>query len=232
MKRIVKLQILLVALLAMQAAYGAVIEISEMNVTVQVAEKAHFRYEITLKNMIDKPLVPGISELRLQKVESQRLLILPLPFGEKRCGVDVENLRAYSGNMNFRSYYEKHGDYSSVYYEIWYPIEPHGEKKVVLEFDADLVDSGILFKSVTFPVGGDTDIRSLNVTFSSDWNLCYREGDASSVPANHIAFFTAEFSIIPLPVLPIRGYLLFWGFLLVFVLVAIVILRKRKNMRT
>jgi len=222
----VKFLILLITLLLIQPAFGAVMEISEMKISVHVAEKAHFKYEITLKNLIDKPLVPGISELRLQKVENLKLLVFPLPLGEKRAGVDIENLRAYSGNMNFKSYYEKHEEYSSIYYEIWYPIEPLGEKKIVVEFDADIVDRGLLFKSITFPVGSDIDVRDLQISISSDWNLCYREGEVKSIPANHIAFFAAEFSLLPLPMLPIRGYLFFWGIVFTVALLAFLIRKK------
>uniref|UniRef100_A0A7J2TKC6 DUF2207 domain-containing protein n=1 Tax=Archaeoglobus fulgidus TaxID=2234 RepID=A0A7J2TKC6_ARCFL len=221
-----KFLILLITLLLIQPAFGAVMEISEMKISVHVAEKAHFKYEITLKNLIDKPLVPGISELRLQKVENLKLLVFPLPLGEKRAGVDIENLRAYSGNMNFKSYYEKHEEYSSIYYEIWYPIEPLGEKKIVVEFDADIVDRGLLFKSITFPVGSDIDVRDLQISISSDWNLCYREGEVKSIPANHIAFFAAEFSLLPLPMLPIRGYLFFWGIVFTVALLAFLIRKK------
>ncbi len=222
-----KFLILLIALLAIQTASGAVIEISDMKISVHVAEKAHFKYEITLKNLIDKPLVPGISEIRLQKVESPRLLIFPIPFGEKREAVEIENLKAYSGKMNFRSYYEKKDDYSAIYYEIWYPIEPNSEINVVVEFDAEMVDKGLLFKSITFPVGGDIDAKNIQISISSDWNLCYREGEISSLPANHIAFLTAEFSILPLPVLPVRGYLFLWAIVFLFSILAIFIWGKR-----
>jgi hypothetical protein len=218
--------ILLLILLLAPAAQGAVLEISDMKITVHVAEKAHFKYEITLRNLIDKPLVPGVSELRLQKVENPKFLIFPIPIGERRGEVDVENLKAYSGNMNFKSYYEKHGDYSSIYYEIWYPIEPLGERTVVVEFDADIVEKGLLFKSITFPVGSDIEVRNLQISISSDWNLCYREGDAKSIPANHIAFFTAEFSMLPLPSLPTRGYVLFWITVLALALAVLFVIRR------
>ena len=216
----------LIILLLAHTASGAVIEISEMNVHVHIAEKAHFRYEITLKNLIDKPLVPGISEIRIQKVESPRLLIFPLPIGESRKDVEIENLKAYSDNMQLKSYYEKHGDYSSIYYEFWYPIEPFGERKVVVEFDADIVDKGLLFKSITFPVGSDIDVKKLQTSITSDWNLCYTEGKIETIPANHIAFFTAEFSLLPLPMLPFRGYLLFWGIVLAAAIAVIFIARR------
>ena len=217
--------ILLLILLLAPAAQGAVLEISDMKITVHVAEKAHFKYEITLRNLIDKPLVSGVSELRLQKVENPNFLIFPIPIGERRGEVDVENLKAYSGNMNFKSYYEKCEDYSSIYYEIWYPIEPFGERTVVVEFDADIVEKGLLFKSITFPVGSDIEVKNLQISISSDWNLCYREGDTKYISNNHITFFTVEFSMLPFPLLPSRGYVLFWGTVLALGLIILLVIR-------
>ncbi|MFN3383461.1 MAG: hypothetical protein ACK401_01025 [Archaeoglobaceae archaeon] len=214
-------------ILSSQVAFGGVLEIEEMKVSVFVTEKAHLKYEIKLKNKIDKPIVPGISELRLQKVENPKLLFFSIPIGEYRKAVEVENLKAYSGNLNFKSSTEHFNDYTAIYYEVWYPIEPYGERVVTIEFDANLVDHGLIFKSITIPVGGDVDVRSLDLDISSDWKLCYFEGIVDSVPANHIAFITAEFSILPLPLLPFRGYVLFWGSLMILIAVlALVLVRK------
>lgn len=202
-------------ILCTQTALAGVLEIEEMKVSVFVTDKAHVKYELKLRNTIDKPLVPGISELRLQKVENTKILFLPIPIGEQRKAVEIENLRAYSGNLNFKTSVEHFSDYTTIYYEVWYPIEPFGERTVTIEFDADLVDRGLVFKSVTIPVGGDVDIKRLDLNINSDWRLCYFEGDVRSVPANHIAFLTAEFTILPLPLLPLRGYVLFWGSLVI-----------------
>ncbi len=223
-----KLWIIAVMLiLSSQVALGGVLEIEEMKVYVFATEKAHVKYEIKLRNKIDKPLVPGISELRLQKVENPKLLFFSIPIGEYRKAVEVENLKAYSGNLNFKASVEHFNDYTTIYYEVWYPIEPYGERVVTIEFDANLVDHGLIFKSITIPVGGDIDVKRLDLDISSHWKLCYLEGVVESVPANHIAFITAEFSILPLPLLPFRGYILFWGSLLILIAVlALLLMRK------
>lgn len=194
-------------------------EISEMKVEIFVAEKAHFKYELTLKNLVNNPVVFGDSEIRLQKVEPVKFLI-PIPFTERTSAVVVENLRAYSENMNFQTEFENAGDYSVIHYRVWYPVEPQGTMKVIIEFDADIVDKGLIFKSITVPVGGDFDIKNVEILVNSDWHLCYFEEGARKVPAGSITFYTAEFSALPLPMLPVRGYVLFWG----IVIAAIVIL--------
>lgn len=222
-----RLFLILLILLIVSVSAQKVEEITNLNLTVLVDSKAHLKYEFTLKNLIDKPLVPGIAELRLQKVEPFKPLGIPIPFTEQRSAVKVENLRAYSGNMNFKTSFEEKEDFSVIYYEIWYPIEPYGEMRVVIEFDADLVDRGILFKSVTVPVGGDLDIKNINLDIRADWSTCYIEPkELKSIPADHLAFVTAEFSLLPLPMLPLRGYIVFWGFVLLALGIAIFLKRR------
>ncbi|MCS7144787.1 MAG: hypothetical protein NZ879_07185 [Archaeoglobaceae archaeon] len=222
------LHILILIALLISSGSAGVIEISKMEISVNVTDKAHLKYDITFRNLIDKPLVPGISELRLQKIESTKILFFPIPFGEQRKALNVENLKVYSGEMNFKAYSENHGNYSTIYYEIWYPIEPFGDKSVTIEFDADAVDKGILFKSITIPIGGDIDIKNVEILLNSDWKLCYREGDIRMVPAEHLTFLTAEFSLLPLPMLPIRGYFLFWGTLIAILGIMAILVAKRK----
>ncbi|MCX8172349.1 MAG: hypothetical protein N3D09_01885 [Archaeoglobaceae archaeon] len=211
----------------LQSVSAGVLEISDMKVSIYVGEKANFKYNLTIKNLIDKPIVPGISEIRLQKLETAKILVFPLPFGEERRAAKVENLKAYSGNMNFKIYSETHGNYTAIYYEVWYPIEPYGEKDLTIEFEADLVDKGLLFKSISIPFGSDTDIKRLELNFSSDWKLCYLEGDIRSIPANHLAFVTAEFSLLPLPMLPLRGSTLFWGMLILLIFISAIFLVRK-----
>lgn len=210
-----------------QTAMGEVLEIEEMKISVFVTDNAHMKYEIKLKNKIDKPIVPGVFEMRLQKVENLKFFFLSIPSGYEK-PVEIENLRAYSGNMNFKTSVEHLKNYTSLYYEIWYPIEPYGTMDVTLEFDADLVDHGFIFKSITIPIGGDTDIRRIEFEINSDWKLCYLEGKVKSLPANHIAFITAEFSLLPLPLLHFRAYVIFWTSLIILIaMIGYLVLRRK-----
>lgn len=76
----------------------------------------------------------------------------------------------------------------------------------------------------------------MEITINSDWNLCYADpkpiGNGvlwrGSIPSGSIAFYTAEFSILPLPLLPVRGYIVFWGSLLAIMLISTIIGLRRK----
>ncbi|WP_202318556.1 hypothetical protein [Archaeoglobus neptunius] len=234
MRKLAVLLLVLIAIPAVQAS--SVEEISNFKITVKIDGTAHVRYDITIKNLIDKPVVPGIGEIRLQKVQPLKIGFLSLPFTEERVPVKVRNLKVYSEGKEFKSSVEDRGDYTTIVYEIWYPIEPHKSLNFTVEYDADIVDSGILFKSVTIPVGADTNIRKLEINVDSSWKLCYTEPKSSgsnplwtgSIPAGGIAFYTAEFSILPLPMLPVRGYIAFWGTLLFLFAISAIAGLKRK----
>ncbi len=211
--------ILLIFLLFPVSAQQQVEEISKMKVTVTLNGKAHVRYDITIRNLVDNPLVPGIGEIRLQKLQPLKLGPISLPLTEERVPVSVENVKVYSGNKRFRASVENAGDYTVVRYEIWYPIEPKGYMNFTVEFDADVVDEGLLFRAITIPVGTEMNIRKLEVIVipPEGWHLSYAEPPLNggkwelSVPPHHIVFLTAEYSKLPLPQMPVRGYLLFWG---------------------
>jgi hypothetical protein len=232
--RLIAAIILMLTMFTATAQPIKVEEISSYRMDVQVSDTTHIKSEITLKNLIDKPLVPGIGEIRLQKVHPEKLLFFSIPFTEIREPVEVKNVKAYSGKTNFNTKVEVREDYTVIYYEIWHPIEPSGEFTFTIEFDADLIEKGILFKTISIPVGADVDIKQLEINVNSDWKICYAEPEMenswkASIPANHIAFFTAEFSLLPLPMLPVRGYLVFWGTILVVTLILAVLGLKRRK---
>lgn len=235
---LIALFILISAVAKSNAVIIKVVEISNYRMTVN-ADSGHVKCEITIKNLVNNPVVPGIGELRLQKQEPKKLLIFPIPNTNIAKAVNVSNVKAYSGKTSIpvKVIYKK--DYTVIQYEIWTPIEPKGSYTFTIEFDApELIDRGILFKSITIPVGADVDIANLELKPISSWHLCYANPKINSdrwiarIPADHIAFFTVEFSMLPLPMLPIRGYIAFWGILiLAIIIIAVVIRLKRQNVQ-
>ena len=228
--------ILIAMLIAMLPVNGAVEEISNLKIHVKINDSTHVRSEITIKNIVNNPIVPGVGEIRLQKVSSKKIWIIPIPFTEERSAISVKNVKAFTSDgrkIDTDVLYAE--EYTVIQYQIWYPIEPQKVFTFYIEYDSpDLIDRGILFKSVTIPVGADVGIERLEMSVDSDWKLCYANPKMSSgewtarIPANSIAFFTAEFSILPLPILPVRGYILFWGLILAFtIFIAILTWRKR-----
>jgi hypothetical protein len=205
-------------------------EITNCVIDVNVTnDGVYIKNAVTLKNIIDKPLVPGIGELRLQKATPEKIGIIPIPFTEKRCPVKVENVKAYTSDgrtINVRVIYKE--NYTVIEYQIWYPIEPKEELTFVIEFySPDMVERGILFKDISFPVGADVDIKNIEVNFHSNWNLVYIENTKGAIPAKHMVFFTAEFSILPLPNVGIKWSVTFWTAVTAVAIILAVQIRRR-----
>lgn len=148
-------------------------EISDYKIYINITSDSdvEVKNEITLRNLIDKPLVPGIGEIRLQKSHPMKVGFISVPFTEVKEKVKVKDVRGYSGKTNINVRVEDEGDYTSIFYEIWQPIEPKGEYKFIIEYSADLIERGIFFKTLKMPVGSDVDIRNLEIFVNSDWRL-------------------------------------------------------------
>ncbi|WP_457555069.1 hypothetical protein [Candidatus Pyrohabitans sp.] len=207
-----------------------VISISNYTLDVKVGEKVAVKNTITVKNLIGSPIVPGIGEIRLQKRSPTKVLFFSIPFTENPEPVSVNGVRAYTGDgkqipVNVTS----EGDYTSIRYEIWYPVEPGREFTFVVEYESEeLAERGILFSDVSIPVGSDMEIQSINARFhpASGWKMVYSGRAPGRLPAGGIAFYTAEFSPLPLPDVGIRWSVFLWSLVLLLSLVVFTYITK------
>ncbi|AEF96839.1 hypothetical protein [Methanotorris igneus] len=218
----IKIKYLLILLLlsigVSQSAYADVTKISYYNMSVNVdSNPSHVVNTITIQNLVKYPLVLGIGELRLQKQTPKKLWIIPIPFTESKEPIKVKNLKGYyyyGGTKTDMDTKVKYFDnYTVIYYEIWEPIDPKGNITLVIEYDAeDIVDNGLLFKTVSIPVGCDMEIDNFNINFkSSEYKTYQNPADKNMhIPKNTLFMINAEFSILPFPELPTYGYVLFW----------------------
>jgi len=227
-----KLLIIIFFILSLVQSHADVIKISNFTVCVDIdREPQHITYNITLQNLKDNPIVPGIVEFRLQKQGSKKLWIIPLPFTKEIVPVKVENLTGYYSfdgehKVPMKTYVEYYDNYSVIKYEIWEPIEKKGNVHIFIEYDADILDKGLLFKTLSLPIGCNMDIDHLHVKFITSCSQTYQDppGNDFRVPKDTLLIINTEFSIIPLPKLPTYGYIVFW--LSVFVILFIILVYK------
>jgi hypothetical protein len=227
--KMMKKFILIVVLTAfITQSYADVEKISDYSIVVDVDENpANIKDVITIQNLVDYPLVPGIGELRLQKQGPKKLGIIPIPFTKENAPIEVQNLKGYYSlgggkTTPMKTYVKYYENYSIIYYEIWEPIEKKGNITIIIEYNADVVDSGVLFKTVSIPIGCDMDIDNLNIKFNSKCSQTYQEPQGSNfrVPKNTLFIVNSEFSVLPLPKLPTYGYVLLW--LMIFAVLSII----------
>ena len=122
-----------------------------------------------------------------------------------------------------------------IQYGAWVPIGACQSITVVLEYDSpDIVDNGLLFNTVQYPFTSssipvekavvEANIDNGHVTYSSQspsingstyvWEKSQLGMDSWS------AGF--EYSILPLPILPISGSMLLWGIIIFLCLIWVV----------
>jgi hypothetical protein len=223
-----------IILMLIPSIFADVEEISNYNLTVDLSNE-HITNVITIKNIANYPIVPGIGELRLQKEEIKRFLIIPIPFIKEKKPIEIENLKGYyiinnqEHNLDVNVSYKD--SYSVIEYQIWEPIDKGEEITLVIEYNADVVDDGILFKTVTIPVGCDLNIKRFNINFKTNYHLTYQEpsGNSFQIPKNRLLIIKAEFSILPLPKLPIYGHVLFWLAVIVILIAIFVFIELRRR---
>ncbi|WP_456416269.1 hypothetical protein [Methanocaldococcus sp.] len=224
-------------LVLMSPVFADVEEISNYKMIVDLTKNPpHIINIITIKNIAKYPIVPGFGELRLQKEVPKKILIIPIPSKNEKKPVKIENLKGYYiiGNkkypMEVNVSYK--GTYTVIEYQIWRPIESGKNVTLVIEYDANIVNNGILFKTISIPVGCDLNIKKFNIIFKSPYHLTYLEPDGKNfqIPKDKLFIIKAEFSILPLPRLPTYGYILFWlTILMIFVILMVYIELRLKN---
>ena len=117
----------------------------------------------------------------------------------------------------------------------WVPIEANGTLTVILSYNSpDIVDKGIFFNTVEYPFSTSsipTDKEIIEATInghatyfsqtpaSSDNTYVWENDNVdASTPWN----VNMEYSMLPLPLLPISSSMIFWGIILLICLIWVV----------
>ncbi len=224
----------------MHAAHAApqplvVVEVfKEDRVRLDIGDTTHVTRILTIENKINRSVVPGTITLELQKQTPDRLGPVSIPFTSVVKPMNVTNVRAKMGGgttINDVRVTET-GNSTVIQYGAWVPIEPYGTLTVILEYDSpDIVEKGLLFNTVQYPFTASSipveravvEVKVDNgyVTYASEppavngasyvW-----EKQQPGMGSWGVAF---EYSILPLPLLPISGGALLWGAIIIICLI-------------
>ncbi len=209
-----------------------------LNVVVRALSDGSIEVELTatLKNEGKVVVVPGYGRIPLKVSQQERALgLLPLP-SERTVNGSVEVLEAVNVDTgrNVEALVVVENGTQVIRYALWQPLKPGETSRLRLVFRIDgVVGKGILFDELSFSIGPlsnyvrEGSLRvvppdGLTVTFSDPPS---GEGvwDLSGTGPERSFEVTVEFSALPLPRLPVHGYLVVWGGLIVLVLALILI---------
>ncbi len=202
---------------------------SEDRVHLDIGDTTHVTRTLVIKNEIDRPIVPGIITLELQKQSPEKIGPVAIPFTTVVRPLKVMNAKARMGDgTEIKDVKVTETNNSTIIqYGAWVPIEPKQTLTVILEYDSpDIVEKGLLFSTLEYPFTSssipvekaivETSIKNGYVTYSSEkptinGNAYVWEKPSLGMDSWDVAI---EYSILPLPLLPISGSTLLWGIIL------------------
>lgn len=206
----------------------------EDNVHLDLGDVTHVTRTLTIQNEINRSIVPGEITLTLQKQSPSMLGPIAIPFTSTIKPVNVTNVtaRMSDGTPITDIQVSTANDSTVIQYGAWVPIEAGQSLTVILEYDSpDIVDRGLLFNTVQYPFTSssipvenaaiEVNTNGEHVTYSSEkpsvngstyvWNKSQLGMDSWAV--------SLEYSILPLPMLPVSGGILVWGVIIIICLI-------------
>jgi len=230
--------ILIIAIIqmTMPACASTTVEVWEnYNVTIEVdSTTTHVTEELTIKNVIDKAVVPGYGYITLSKEQSSNLLGISIPFTEKLQGMEISEVSARldDGSVITDILVTEEDDITTIRYGFWTPVMPGQSRTIIIEYTTDdIIDKGILFDDITYmiqpssiPIENaiiEADIDGKHVSYSdsqsmkTDDKIIWTNGDINDNGWE----LNFEYGTLPLPDLPVKWSQIF--FFLMFGIIGI-----------
>lgn len=219
----------------------------EDNVHLALGDTTHVTRTLTIENKINSSIVPGIITLTLQKESPSKLGPISLPFTAVVAPLNVTNVtaRMSDGTPITDVKVIEVNNSTVIQYGAWVPIEPYQTLTVILEYDSpEIIEKGLLFNTVQYPFTSssipwekaviEADITGGHVTYSSetpamDGTTYVWEKLQPNMEPWSVAF---EYSMLPLPLLPVSGGVLVWGILLIICLIWVIWTYTRPRKRS
>ncbi|NPE28033.1 hypothetical protein HNV12_08670 [Methanococcoides sp. SA1] len=205
------------------------------NVTIEVdSTTTHVTEELTIKNVIDKSVVPGYGYITLSKEQSSDLLGISIPFTEKVQGMDISDVSARldDGSVITDILVTEEDEVTTIRYGFWSPVMPRQSKTIIIEYTTDdIVEQGIFFDDITYmiqpssiPIENariEAEVDGKYVSYSNypalntDDTIIWTESDIDG----NTWELNFEYGPLPLPNLPFKWSHTF--FILIFGIIAI-----------
>jgi hypothetical protein len=126
------------------------------NVTIRAdSTTALVTEELTIKNVIDKPLVPGYGYISLSKEQNSIFPGLPISSENKHKAIEVREISASldDGSKVKDVFVTEENNSTTIRYGFWTPVAPGECRKIIIEYTTDdIIQKGLLFDRITYTV--------------------------------------------------------------------------------
>ena len=225
-------------LAAVASAWDSVEVWDHYNVTIRVdSATARVTEELTIKNVIDKPVVPGYGYISLSKEQSSTVFGLPLPVEGGLRGLEIRDVSARldDGTLVTDVLVTEEEEVTTVRYGFWTPVMPGECRTIIIEYSTDeIVEKGLLFDHITYTVQ-PSSIPIKNALIRADLGGTRHVSYSSNPPVsqgNPVTWIQSgledgswkldfEYSSLPLPRSPVKwanislglvfGIICFWS---------------------
>ena len=216
-------------LIVMGLGYSDVIVFSSYNTRAEITKEGtlHVVKELTLKNTGRAPIIPGELHFRMYEKDDK---------GEKPSKITGFSAKGhYDDTLAIQKL-----DYPSqteLVIDIWEPILPGFIYNFKVEYDVEFKPKGILFYDLVMPEEKTTipiESQVYQLTVPKNKHITYTVGGKVSdnkIVWENINSPQLEYSIIPMPKLPIRAVNVFWFSIIIIlcVLLALKIFKKEER---
>jgi hypothetical protein len=207
---------------------GTVVEVwDHYNVTIKVdSATARITEELTIKNVIDKPVVPGYGYISLSKEESSGFFGLPFSSKGAARGLDVRDISVKQGGSQITDVLVKEeGNVTTIRYGFWTPVMPGESRTIIIEYTTDdIIEKGLLFDHITYTVQPSSipiENSSIRVDLGDNRHVSYSSyppestGDMVTWERSSLKdeawILDFEYSFLPIPCSPIKWANISWG---------------------
>ncbi len=196
------------------------------NVTLNVhSESTHVTEELTIRNVIDKTVVPGYGYITLSTESKSRFLGLTIPFTGNTQAMEISDVSAKLDDGTIINDVEVSTteNETTIKYGFWIPIMPGESRTITIEYTTDdIVEDGLVFDQVTYSIQPSSiPIENARMEANIDGkHLSYSNYPALSVDDtivwtnnnidNNTWEVNFEYGALPFPKLPFKWSLIFW----------------------
>jgi hypothetical protein len=182
-------------------------------------EDIHVTEELTIKNVIDKTIVPGYGYITLSTESASQVLGIPVPFTKSTKAMEISDVsvRLDDGTVINDVEVSSNENQTTIKYGFWVPVMPRESRTITIEYTTyDIIKKGLVFDEITYSIQPssipienariEADVNGKHVSYSNypalntNDTIIWTKKDIDG----NIWELNFEYGPLPLPNLPLK----------------------------